>query len=88
MATATIEIDTKPCFMCSKAGKVTVDLEGYELYNAGVLIQDAFPDLSDDVREMLITGTHPECWDAMFPDEDETSDEDEDGFYNPSSVKK
>lgn len=87
MATAIIEISTKSCMMCNKKGTVNVDVEGYELYSSGVMVQDAFPELSDDVREMIITGTHPECWDAMFPDEEDEPDDD-DGFFNPSSSKK
>jgi hypothetical protein len=36
----------------------------------GVLIQDAFPDLSDDDREFIMTGITPEEWDAAFGEED------------------
>jgi hypothetical protein len=35
------------------------------------LIQDAFPDLSPDDREFLMTGITPEEWDSL--DEDEKS---------------
>lgn len=38
-------------------------------------IQDAFPEWSADKRELLITGTHPECWDAIFEDVDEEEDD-------------
>jgi len=34
-------------------------------------IQDAFPYLSTGEREQIMTGTHPECWEKMFPEEDE-----------------
>lgn len=30
------------------------------------LIQDIFPELSADARELLITGTCPACWRKMF----------------------
>lgn len=33
---------------------------------AGVLIQDAMPNLTPDQREFLITGCTPEDWDKMF----------------------
>jgi hypothetical protein len=34
-------------------------------------VQDAFPYLSAGEREQIMTGTHPECWEKMFPEEDE-----------------
>lgn len=35
-------------------------------FASGELIQDILPAMSLEQREMIITGTHPECWDAMF----------------------
>jgi len=40
------------------------------LNGAPVLIQDAFPHLSDDDREFLMTGITPEEWDEHFSEED------------------
>jgi hypothetical protein len=34
------------------------------------LIQDAFPDLSPDDREFLMTGITPEEWDSLDYDDD------------------
>ena len=34
--------------------------------NMGMLIQHAFPYLSSDEREFLMTGTPPEVWNDMF----------------------
>lgn len=36
-----------------------------------MLIQDAFPQLSDDAREFLMSGITREEWEAAFPDGDE-----------------
>lgn len=36
------------------------------------LVQVAFPFLTPDQREALISGLHPGCWDAVFGPEDET----------------
>jgi hypothetical protein len=60
---------------------------------AGGFIQDAFPSLSADDREFLISGTTPEEWDDLFGDieEDEESDyteypqENESGWDWPDS---
>ena len=37
-----------------------------KMWDEGMLIQDAFPFLTADQREFLMTGTPPEVWDAMF----------------------
>ena len=53
-------------------------------WQAGMLIQDAMPNLSPDDREFLMTGITAEEWDVMdegyeeFNEEDEEEDEDYD----------
>lgn len=37
----------------------------------GLNIQDAFPELTDDEREFILTGMTPEEWDEAFPEEDD-----------------
>ena len=39
---------------------------GYQMLSAGELIQNAFPMLSADEREFIMTGCTPEEWDEMF----------------------
>ena len=39
--------------------------------DSGTLVQDAFPQLSDDAREFLISGITPEEWKAAFPKGDD-----------------
>ncbi len=51
-----------------------------EWESSGALIQNFFPELTDDQREFLLTGITPEEWDAAFPEEDELSEEDEPAF--------
>lgn len=57
--------------VCPECGKYSV-LDGidalgmFEWQALGKEIQRALPDLTDDEREMLISGIHPECWDIMF----------------------
>lgn len=36
------------------------------VYMSGAPVQDAFPNLSSDEREFILTGITPEEWDAMF----------------------
>lgn len=56
----------KPCPMCGKGSTVEVSEEGFNKWRKGELIQNAFPELKSDERELLITGTHSECWDKLF----------------------
>jgi len=57
--------------MCNKSSLLEVDADSLRMWQAGALIQIAFPQLSADQREMLLNGTHPACWDRMVPDEEE-----------------
>jgi hypothetical protein len=34
-------------------------------------IQNVFPHLDSATRESMISGTHPQCWDLIFTEEDE-----------------
>lgn len=41
-------------------------LDRLMLYSAGVKVQDAFPYLSSDEREFILTGITPEEWNQVF----------------------
>lgn len=76
------QIISPRCFDCGKKTNVEVteaEFDRYQAFKQGLPgprhIQDVFPDWSADQREMLLSGTHPECWDRMFGDEDEENDE-------------
>ena len=62
---------TNLCTLCNHHATVVVDAVGYELWRQGTLIQNALPDTSPQEREILLTGTHPACWDEMFGDEED-----------------
>ncbi len=60
-----------PCHFCREVVEIeNVDVQGFIAWQGGELIQNALPALSDDQRELLISGTCPKCWNAMFPPED------------------
>lgn len=64
------------CPYCGKQPRINLSPEDEAAYHAweprrGPFIQDALPNLSADERELLLTGTHPECWNAMFPPDEE-----------------
>lgn len=64
------------CPFCGKTHEVLVNEDDYYDWQDGELAQNAFPYLSADEREMLITGICPTCWDGMFDDEEEDEDYD------------
>ena len=69
---------TTVCPFCGKIADVAVNFVDYVAWQNGELAQRAFPYLSADEREMLITGICPHCWNSMFGgEEDEEEDEGE-----------
>lgn len=59
------------CPFCGKANFIEVNEMDYLDWSDGELAQVAFPYLSADEREMLISGICPTCWDKMFGGDDE-----------------
>lgn len=60
------------CYHCHEENFIAVDPEDLESWQThGNYIQDAFPYLTPDQRELVKTGIHPECWTAMFGEDDE-----------------
>lgn len=58
------------CVICGHEHFMLVDEADLLAWQNGKLAQDAFPYLSADEREMLISGICPACWDRMFGGED------------------
>lgn len=54
------------CPFCGHENEILVYEDDYLAWQAGELAQNAFPYLSADDREMLISGICPKCWDDMF----------------------
>lgn len=61
----------KVCPRCHKLQIIEVDASQYNDWMAGKNIQIAFPTLSADDREVLMSGICPKCWEEIFPPEDE-----------------
>ena len=61
----TILMRTPICVMCDKGGFVEVSSEGYMARKRGAFVQEAFFDLDESLRDQIISGTHPKCWESM-----------------------
>ena len=65
-----ISVPCRPCLQCGKSEVITVWEDDYKRWQNGALIQDAFPNMLPPMRELLQSGTHPQCWLEIFGDED------------------
>lgn len=64
-----IKVKTKTCHVCGEYEVMELDKDAVTRWQSWQNIQDAFPDMSVGDRELLISGTHPACWDKLFPEE-------------------
>lgn len=55
------------CPICNNISAIKIDKHKFMLYNSGFgKIQDLFPDLSENERELILTGICNTCWNALF----------------------
>lgn len=67
-------IFTRPCIYCGDTGMVTAKTEQVLKYIEGAHVQDAFPEMDVSLREQIISGIHPDCWNKLFPTHEETAE--------------
>ena len=68
------------CIMCSKIVTLYVnELDFYAWNEAGASIQEAFPYLTPDEREIMISSICGECFDGMYRIDDTIVTEKNDG---------
>ena len=59
---------TFTCSECGQSSRLQLDRGALERWKGGELIQRAFPDLSADDRELMISGLCGACFDLLFDD--------------------
>ena len=69
------------CPICGHANEVEVNEMDYLDWGDGMTAQEAFPYLSPEEREMLISGICPTCWEKTFADEEEDPEDYEEDAY-------
>ena len=67
-----------PCVFCGEMHEIWVSADDYWDWEPDMHVQDVFPYLSPEEREMLISGICPDCWEKMFPPEEEDEEDPED----------
>lgn len=60
----------RTCISCKGRTDIYIPFDKAERWNSGELIQNVFPSLSADEREVMINGTHSNCWIFMRGGED------------------
>ena len=58
------------CIKCKSEHKVSLNGSDLFQFNQGKYIQDAFPYISQGLREMMMSGICDNCFKEMFPEED------------------
>ena len=72
-------ITTVPCIVCHESSVLEITDEEKAALESGAHRQDALSNRDADFRELVISGTHPACWEKMFGgDEDDEFDLDDD----------
>jgi hypothetical protein len=61
---------TLPCVGCGEQHIVNVVPSELDAWQRGGLIQRAMPSLSEEDREMMISGTCAPCWEKMFSEDE------------------
>ena len=59
------------CRICGDVHNVDVNFDDYCAFRDGARIQDAFPYIKPEIRELFISGTCPKCWKKMFSFDEE-----------------
>jgi hypothetical protein len=72
-----INVKCPTCIVCRENARVLVhESDYYDWRHGGKLAQDAFPYLNDVQRELLISGTHPKCWNDFIDEVEEYANSD------------
>lgn len=70
-----VTVTTKPCMLCQASTIVEITEAEQSALDSGAYIQDALSSRPEAFRELLITGTHGDCWNTMFPEEEEEEED-------------
>lgn len=63
-------VKSKPCPGCQRTKTFDLPEGQIKKYMEGELIQKAFPQLTPEERESLVTGYCDSCWNKLFKDQD------------------
>lgn len=65
----------RTCILCGNPSEVDVPAQGLWDWEHGTSVQKAFPGLSAAEREMVLNGSHDDCFNEAFKEDDDVDDE-------------
>jgi hypothetical protein len=68
---------TRTCLECGEVKNISCDVAAVKRWQEGQNIQTAMPEVSEDDRELLISGICGKCFDALFADDEEDEEPNE-----------
>ena len=60
----------RTCCVCGGTEELPIPTAELSRYLQGEYAQSVWPDKSPSWREWVISGTHADCWDDLFPEEE------------------
>jgi hypothetical protein len=63
-----VAVDNPKCLICGHGSITRVNWVKYLRWQNGEMIDQVFTDFTPAQREVMISGTHPYCWDKMHPE--------------------
>ena len=75
MSESMVKVQTPQCIVCNKVTLIEITQREFDRLGESGHIQNLFPDWTKEQRELFITGTHPECWDSIFADDEDPDDD-------------
>lgn len=61
-----VTLEFKQCVKCGNVHLLSLPVEGYRKFQAGMGIQYALPNISDETRELLLSSVCPKCWKELM----------------------
>lgn len=69
-----VTVRTKACIQCGGHSQIEMPLGKYRQWMDGESLQDVMPEWSAERQELLLSGTHADCWKEIFAGMDEGDD--------------
>lgn len=64
--TQMVTVVCRPCAVCGKQAEVSMTVDQFGRWQTGEFVQIVLPHMSASERELLISGTHPACWNKLY----------------------
>jgi len=63
-------VRSQQCIWCGGTSLLRLNSDDLTRWIRGAYVQDVWPEKTPEQREVIMTGTHPYCWDEMFSEQE------------------